>query len=162
MWGNRMIYVFDDNSISNILNHYYIDRFPSFWEKLDKMISEGKIISVREAHFELQLKFNEEKVERLLQNNKSFFSIPSTDELGFITKIYSISHFRHNLERKKLLKGGFFADPFVIAKAQYVKGTVITEEVNKPHGAKIPNICEHFGILCENIEGFLLKEDWTF
>jgi hypothetical protein len=157
-----MIYVFDDNSLSNVLNHYYPDRFPSFWEKYDRMVQSGNIISVREVRHELTLKFSDETVERLGKQNKDFFSDPTKEELEFITKIYSINHFQQNLERKKLLQGGYFADPFIIAKAWKDEGTVITEEEFKEHAAKIPDICHHFNIACEKLEGFLIKEDWKF
>lgn len=84
------------------------------------------------------------------------------EELAFITQIYSVPHFRQNLDRKKLLQGGYFADPFIIAKAKIKDATVVTEEEHPPHGAKIPNICEHFGITCVKLEGFLAIEDWRF
>ncbi len=157
-----MIYVFDANSLSNILNHYYPDRFPSFWDKFDNMIKNRNIISVREVRFELTSKFNDEVIDRLVIHNKDFFVNPQHEEFEFITQIYSVVHFQQNLERKKLLQGGYFADPFVVAKAWKEKGMVVTEEGNKDHAAKIPNICKHFDILCENIEGFLIKENWKF
>ena len=46
--------------------------------------------------------------------------------------------------QQERLKGKPVADPFVIAKA------------------KIPNVCNHFGILCINLDGFMEKENWTF
>ena len=64
----------------------------------------------------------------------------------FISQIYAINHFQQNLERDKLLKGGSFADPFIISKAKIINGTVVTQEKFKDHAAKIPNICKHFGI----------------
>ncbi len=97
-----------------------------------------------------------------MKHNKEFYSNPTTDELGFITQIYSATHFRQNLDKKKILSGGYFADPFVIAKAWKEKGTVVTEEDFKENGAKIPNICKQFDIHCLKLEGFLTKEDWKF
>jgi hypothetical protein len=126
------------------------------------MVQSGNIVSVREVQHELTLKFNGETIERLMKQNKDFFSNPSKEELEFITQIYSIAHSRQNLERKKLLQGGYFADPFIIAKAWKTKGTVITEENIMEHAAKIPNICQHFKVPCEKLEGFLIKEDWKF
>jgi hypothetical protein len=139
-----MIYVCDDNSLSNVLSHYYQDRFPSFWERFNEMVSQGSLISVREVKNELSLKFDDEIIIILEKHSKNFFANPTNEELSFITEIYSVNHFQQNLERKKLLKGGFFADPFILAKAWAVKGTVVTEEHYKENGAKIPNICKHF------------------
>jgi len=157
-----VIYVFDCNSLSNILNHYYEDRFPSFWERFDDMVISKEIISVREVRNELTIRFDDDKIERLVKMNSDFFTEPTTDELEFITKIYSVRHFQQNIEKKKILSGGFFADPFVIAKSWKEKGTVVTEEEYKEHGAKIPNICEHFEIHCLKLEGFLNELDWKF
>ncbi|MCL5960735.1 MAG: DUF4411 family protein [Chloroflexi bacterium] len=157
-----MIYVFDTNSLSNVLNHYYCHRFPSFWEKLDDAIRDGWVISVRESKFELEDRFSDEALERLVKHNSGFFTEPTTEELAFIRQIYSESHFQQNLERKKLTGGGYLADPFLIAKARAVKGVVVTEEDLREHAAKIPNICKHFGIGCVSLEGFLLTEDWKF
>lgn len=157
-----MIYVFDTSSLSNILNHYYQDRFPSFWEKFDLMIKDGNLISVREVFNELTDKFDDTLINRLTKENDSFFRDPISEEMSFITQIYSVQHFQHNLDKKKLLKGGYFADPFIIAKAWQEKGTVVTEEDNKPNAAKIPNICDYFGMLCTSLEGFLTQLDWKF
>jgi hypothetical protein len=155
-----MIYVFDTNSLSNILNHYYPDQFPSFWDKFDKMVQDGNIISVREVRFEMEQKFNKETIERLIKCNNEFFLNPTPDELGFITQIYSISHFQQNLDKKKILQGGYFADPLVIAKAWINNGTVVTEEDFRDNAAKIPNICQHFDIPRVDLEGFLILEKW--
>lgn len=111
---------------------------------------------------ELIEKFEDETIDILMKHNKDFFTNPSNEELSFITKIYSVKHFQQNLDRKKLLKASYFADPFVIAKAWVLKGTVVTEEHCKENGAKIPNICEHFKIPCKKLEGFLTELDWKF
>lgn len=157
-----MIYIFDTNSLSIALKHYYPDHFPSFWDKFAEAIAGESLVSVREGRFELLEKFDVEEIKILEKYNGSFFSKPTGEELSFITQIYSISHFQQNLEKKKLLQGGYFADPFIIAKANVVEGIVVTEEKFKEHAAKIPNICKHFGIGCLNLEGFLLKENWKF
>lgn len=157
-----MIYVFDNCSLSNILNHYYPDRFPSFWEKFDEIVESGNLISVREARLELKGKFDDDTIDRLKIHNDNFFEEPSVEELEFITEIYRIEHFRQNLERKKILQGGYFADPFIIAKAKIKHGIVVTEEDKPEHGARIPNICDHFDIICEKLEGFLVRENWRF
>jgi len=156
------MYVFDTNSLSNILNHYYPDRFPSFWENFAVILQENRVFSVREARFELERRFDNIVINRLVKHNPDFFEDPSVKELSFITQIYSIQHFQQNLDRKKLLQGGYFADPFIVAKAKIKEAIVVTEEECLPNGARIPNICEYFGIECLKLEGFLTKEDWRF
>ncbi len=157
-----MVYVFDTNALSVIFNHYYVNSFPTFWESFHKHIIDRKIISVREVRKELEEKGWGDTVDNWIKSNSSFFESPSVDEMNFITKIYSVSHFLHNLENEKLLKGGAFADPFVISKAHSIKGIVVTQEKYKKNGTKIPNICEHFKIECINLENFFIRESWKF
>lgn len=157
-----MIYVFDTNSLSTVLKYYYHDRFPSFWEKFDKMIDTKNVTSVREAKFELESKFDENTVKLLKKHNADFFEDPTVEELAFVTEIYFIPHFQQNLDKKKILQGGYFADPFIIAKARFEKAVVVTEESRPKNGARIPNICDYFGIGCENLQGFLVRENWRF
>jgi hypothetical protein len=154
--------VFDTNSLSNVLNHYYRDRFPSFWERFDEIVGGKRLISVREARLELKGKFDDPTIDRLRVHNNGFFEEPAVEELTFITRIYTIPHFRQNLDKKKLLQGGYFADPFIIAKARIKEATVVTEEDCPENGARIPNICGHFNIGCETLEGFLIRENWKF
>ena len=117
---------------------------------------------MREVKFELETKFDKSTIEQLKKYNTEIFEDPTLEELAFITEIYSIPHFRQNLDRKKLLQGGYFAGPFIIAKAKVKEAIVVTEEGEPKNGARIPNICEHFGIECVKLEGFLIKEDWKF
>ena len=48
------------------------------------------------------------------------------------------------------------ADPFVIAIAKMLKGTVVSEEVrsNNPCSPKIPDVCSGMGINCLNFVDF--------
>jgi len=157
-----LTYTFDTSSLSIVLHHYYPDRFPSFWDKFAEVTKGEALFSVREVWFELQDKFDGEELKRLEKYNKDFFAKPTEGELAFITQIYSVRNFQYNIEKKKMLKGGHLADPFIIAKAKALNGIVVTEEMFKKNAAKIPNICKYFGIECINLEGFLLKEDWKF
>ena len=70
-------------------------------------------------------------------------------------QIFAVPHFLQIIEQRKLLKGGLNADPFIIARAKAIGGTVVTLEGEPPKGAKIPNICRHFGIPFLSLEGFM-------
>ena len=129
------------------------------------MLKSKGVVSVREARLELEQRFEKAVIQgQFLVHNPDFFEAPDGAELSFITgnQIYSVPPFRQNLDRKKLLQGGPFADPFIIEKAHVQGGIVVTQEDRPEHGARIPNICEHFGIECLKLEGFLVKEDWRF
>ena len=66
------------------------------------------------------------------------------------------------IRKKERLKGKPVADPFVIARAKILNASVVTQEKKADNAAKIPNACEHFGIDCINLEGFMEEENWTF
>jgi len=60
------------------------------------------------------------------------------------------------------IKGGPVADPFLVAKAKALDGTVVTQEEYKPNGVKIPNMCEYMNVRCTNLEGLMELEKWVF
>jgi len=155
-----MIYVFDSNTLIDIFNHYYPERFPSFWDNFNGFISKQTIISVREVRKEL-----EEKGDRLsdwAKSHNELFLPPNAEEASFITEIFEVRHFRILIQKKQQYVTGPAADPFIIAKAKVINGCVVTQEKDAENAAKIPNVCKHFGIPCINLEGFMEKEGWQF
>jgi Domain of unknown function (DUF4411) len=88
--------------------------------------------------------------------------MPTGEEGAFIAQVFAVTHFQQVVEQKKLLKGGKNADPFVVARAAVIGGTVVTMEKEPKNGAKIPNICRHFGIPCFSLERFMEAEGWEF
>lgn len=52
-----MIYVFDTNSF-RVLSHYFPEIFPTVWENINLMVSNGNFISVREVYNELERESN--------------------------------------------------------------------------------------------------------
>ena len=156
-----MIYVFDTNTFSDLFKSYYKDRFPSLWAMYDNMVENGFITSTREVRREIE-NGPVEPLKKWVNNNPQIFTTPNATEGNFIKNIYQVRHFQQNIERKKLLTGGLNADPFVIAKAASIAGTVVTLEKEVPNGAKIPNICSHFHIPCINLEEFMEAENWQF
>ena len=155
-----MAYVFDTNSF-RVLSSYYPDQFPTFWRQFDQAVTDGKIISTREVHRELESQV-QPPLSDWVEDQKGIFLPPRTVEMNFVTDIFSIQHFQTLVSEQSRLTGIPCADPFIIAKAQFINGCVVTEEKLKPNAAKIPNVCEHFGIDCTNLQGFMERESWTF
>ena len=154
-----MAYVFDTSSF-RVLGNYYPDQFPTFWQIFDSAVNNGRIISVSEVHRELGFYTRHPHITIWVENHKRIFLPPEPVERRFITKIFSIPHFQTLVKEKDRLAGNLCADPFVIAKAEFTHGCVVTEETLKPNAAKIPNVCEHFGIDCTNLQGFMKRENW--
>jgi hypothetical protein len=156
-----MVYIFDTSSMI-VLSHYYPEGFPTFWQRFNKAVDNGTVVSVREVFNELENKTPKEWFAEWLKQHKSMFFTPTDDETKFIAEIFRVKHFQMLVSETQRLKGQPVADPFVIAAARIRKGTVITEEANKPDAAKIPNVCEHFKVSCTNLEGFLAANHWKF
>lgn len=156
-----MIYVFDTNAFSQLFHSYYRDRFPTLWQSFDNLVAEERITSTREVSREIE----DDRVAALrdwAEGRRGLFPTPTAAEAQFVARIFAVSHFQQVIEQKKLLKGGKNADPFVIARAATIEGTVVTMESEPPNGAKIPNICRHFGVHCLSLEGFMEAEEWSF
>jgi hypothetical protein len=155
-----VIYVFDSGALIDLFNNFYLGRFPSLWRKFDRAVEEGNLISVREVFNEIE--GYGDRLSQWARDNRNFFQNPSPEELAFVVEIFTVLHFQSLVRQQERLQGKPVADPFVIAKAKVHNGCVITQEVKKPNAARIPNVCEHFGVDCLNLEGFMEKEDWTF
>jgi hypothetical protein len=140
-------YVFDTSALSPLFRNFYRNRFPTLWEKFDELVENGAITSTREVAREIE----DGPIAELREwaaGQRDLFPAPSTVEATFVGQIFSVPHFLQIVERRKLLKGGLNADPFIVARAQAIGGTVVTLEGEPRNGAKIPNICRHFGIPC--------------
>ena len=156
-----MIYVFDTNAFSQLFHSYYRDRFPTLWAQFDQLIYKQVITSTREVFREIK----DDRVESLREwakGKKELFPTPTVTEAQFVVEIFAVPHFQQAIEKKKLMKGGKNADPFIIARAHALTATVVTMESKPRNGVKIPNICEHFNIDCISLEGFMERENWLF
>ncbi len=156
-----MKYIFDSGPLIDLFRHYYPERFPSLWQKFYSLVSDGKIISVREVYHEIEPK--EDTLSYWAKEQKDSLFLPSTsNELKFVSKIFQIRHFQAMIRKQELLQGKPVADPFVIARAKILDCPVVTVETFKDNAAKIPNVCKHFDIPYINLEGFMQKEGWVF
>ena len=157
------MYIFDTSSFS-LLFKYYPSRFPSLWNKFDELIKSQRVSSVIEVYKELQGMDKNEAAITWTNDNKDIFHKPSGAEASFMMALFKErnGHFQGMIEKTKQLKGGLCADPFLVAKAKINNLTIITEERNKPNSTKIPAICEYYSIPCNNLELFMIKENWIF
>jgi hypothetical protein len=165
-----MIYVFDTSSI-RALQHFYPRVFKKIWADLDSLVQAGDFISTREVFNELERQAVSEEVLNWAKNHKTIFTTPTVDEQKFVAEIFKVKHFQGLIGAQQRLKGTPVADPFVIACAKANGGTVVTEEgwqrpsqmlIPKANAAKIPNVCQHFNILCVDLEGFMHQQGWIF
>lgn len=155
-----MVYILDTSFIIQLHENYYRENFVTLWGLFDEMLAAGKFTSTREVRRELEEQ--SDVATKWAEANIDLFTTPTADEGRFVANIYAVKHFQQNIELKKILKGGKNADPFVIARAAVLNGTVLTMEQLKPNAAKIPNICDHFKLPCMDFRAFMTAEKWSF
>ena len=155
------MYVLDTNAFSQLFRSYYPARFPTLWRNFSSLLNNGEITSTREVRREIEggpvLALRD-----WVRQHPELFPAPTAAEGRYVSRIFAVSHFQQVIEQKKLLRGGKNADPFVIARAAVFEATVVTMEQKPRNGARIPNICEYFGIACTSLEGFMEMEGWQF
>lgn len=156
-----MVYVLDTSSLI-VFKNYYPATFPSLWSHISDLIKAEQLISVKEVFRELDGELDSDYVRDWAKTNASIFKTPSPEELAFVSRIFTVRHFQALISMKSILKGSPVADPFVIAAAKIRGGTVVTQESQKPNAAKIPNVCEHFGIECIKLQDLMNRERWEF
>jgi len=155
------LYLFDTNTI-RVFGGYYPETFGTFWKSIDDAVAAGLIASVREVKKEIELQNYSEHVTAWALANDAMFASPTEDEMHAVVEILAVPHFSQLIGEKQRLKGMPVADPFLIARAKVDSACVVTEEKMKPNAAKIPNVCQYFGIECVNLQGFLQQQGWRF
>ena len=154
-------YVLDTNSF-RVFGNYYPESFPSFWEEIEKLAADGTLVSCREVAKELELQSTAEHLIAWVDSHPLLFLDPTEEEMEYVAQIFRVPHFRQLISQKQQLKGLPAADPFLVARGLLQGACVVTEEALKPNAAKVPNVCEHFGVRSTNVQGFLVEVGWRF
>lgn len=154
-------YVVDTNSF-RVFGNYYPDSFPTFWERIAELVSDGTLVSCTEVAKELEIQSLVEHLNTWVDDHPDVFADPTEDEMEYVARIFRVPHFRQLIGEKQRLRGSPVADPFLVARGALEGACVITEEALKPHAAKVPNVCEHFGVRSTNVQGFLIEMGWRF
>ena len=168
-----------DTGFFILIRGYYPDTFPSFWEKISEMAScENEtlfqrtdingISSVYEVKEEIKSYGGKQKhLLDWINVHKYIFKRPSEEEQSRVRDI--MTRFSEAIPEKKQLLGGFWADPFIIARAWHLGATVVTREhsLKNKDGevekfVKIPDICDILKIRCISPQKFMIEQEWKF
>ena len=155
------IYVIDTNSW-RVFGNYYPTTFSSFWDEIENLANGGSLVSCREVANELEFQNVAPHIDMWVVDHKGLFGNPSAAEMQWAAQILAVPHFQQLIGETQRLKGLPAADPWVVARGAALSACVVTEETLKPNAAKIPNVCEHFGVDCTNAQGFLSEVGWRF
>ncbi len=162
MLFNETLYVLDTSTLSQLFLSYYPDNFPSLWSNFNQLLNDSRIVSTREVLLELGEGHRAEKAHKWAMDHEYLFSEPTPEEARFVARILQQPRFQNILMGRKQKVRRRSADPFLIAHASRIRGTVVTEEAQRPENAGIYGICTHFEIPCFNLKQLMDKEGWVF
>ena len=134
---------------------YPMDVFGSFWTRLECLIDEGRAIARKEV--EKEIKKQDDELRDRCKGRSSLFVAP---EVEIQQTMSAVAQQFPSLVNQTKLRG--LADPWVVATAQTMEATVVTQEGSKPTKPKIPDACRALGIPCLNLLDFIRAEGWTW
>lgn len=136
---------------------YPFENFPKFWDRIDGLIDEKRLVSPVEVFLETKKRSDELHV--WLKERKSDL-FRELDDAVQTQAANVLARFPRLVGDKKLNTS---ADPFVIALALVEGAPVVTEEKRtgsnrRPH---IPDVCDAFGVECKNLLDMIRSEKWV-
>jgi hypothetical protein len=153
-----MIYCIDTSSLIAAWHERYpIENFPKFWDRVDGLIEEKRIVSPIDVFLETRKRSAE--LHGWLKSRKADVFLEMNDAVQN-EAANVLMRFPRLVGEKKLNTS---ADPFVIALALVLELTVVTEE--KPTGndriPHIPDVCAAFGVECKSLIEMIRTEKWV-
>lgn len=155
-----MTYCLDSSSLIDAsTRNYPIDRFPTFWRNLDKLIADGRAASPDEVLREIEKK--DDALHGWCKTKNGLFIPLEEDVQAAVSEI--LAEFPRLVDDRPS-KGQ--ADPFVIAVARK-RGLIVVTQEDRNRGknskkAKIPDVCDHFGVAHIRLLELIRRENWTF
>lgn len=134
---------------------YPIENFPRFWDKIDDLISETRLIAPIEVLHETKKRSDD--LHEWLKGRPSMFR--ELDAALQISAAQVLGQFPRLVGERKLRTS---ADPFVIALARVEKLEVVTDEkpTFSPARPNIPDVCAALGIVNIGLLDLIRAEKW--
>lgn len=163
--GSPVVYILDDNTITQVWRSYHQNIFPSFWERFNRLVRERSAVSVDAVRDELLASRRvSEAVAYLERLNPSFFTEPTIHEQHLVQVMIS-DPWLSSAANRWLSKSTDDADPYLIAKglASPVNMIVVTEESQDlTKTASIFYVCHYYGVDCINHQQMMGRLGWVF
>ena len=160
-----VVYILDDNTISQVWHSYHRDIFPSFWERFDRLAREETAMSVDTVRDELLANRRVAgAVDYLERLNSEFFAQPTEREQTLVHEMNVTPGLSAAASRWQA-KSRIDADPYLIAKGLVspIPATVVTEESqDMTKTAGIPYVCHYFRVDCINLHQMMQRLNWRF
>jgi len=152
-------YCIDTSALLDAWVRWYApDILPTFWEKIDQTISEGRLLSSEEVLHELERKEGDTLYKWAGQRRSIFLPL---DDAVQKAHIEIMGQFGRLVDGRT---GKSYADPWVIATAVVNDCTVVTGEIGTGSltRPKIPDVCASLGIDCISVMKLIRAEGWRF
>lgn len=135
---------------------YPPDVVPSFWDRMDKAMKNGRIISPEEVLREVGKRSDD--LRAWLHARRDCFADIDDELQDAVAEVLAATPLL-----AKNRKGASSADAWVIALARLRGAAVVSEESEANHSAKrprIPGVCRGIGVACVPLLDFMRAEKW--
>lgn len=153
------IYCFDSSAFIDTWRRYYPQKhFPTLWEGISSLISEGRIVVPKEA--EKEIIAGNDELKAWFKQNLMCVKPYTQEQIVVVSEI--VNKYPRVSQYNKVKP--IHADPFVVALAKIDGATVVTWEgpngsTDNPH---IPDLCKEYQIPVVSMLGVFENEEWYF
>lgn len=160
------VYCVDTSSLIR-LKVFPVTIFPGVWRNVDQLVAQERLISPDQVLEEIRVQ--DDEILEWANRHSAVFKRLDGKQLAWVAEI--LKRFPDLVDWDKERPD---ADPFVIALALAGKRAedeklfrhecaVVAEERRSRNGrAKIPNVCEGYGVRCMDLLGMFEAEGWRF
>ncbi len=185
MTRNRDPYIIDTSAVIALYRERYPRRiFESLWNDIDSLVETGKLLTVNKVVAELESSREgsdlasdvaRENLEMFVWASKALSKIEDLDE-GLADEV-EVRGIELSTIHRDWIEKPDVADPFVIAAAEILEGTVVSDERGRhslqsleshkqidgvyPRETKIPSVCELIGVNHLNLVEMFEAEGWN-
>jgi hypothetical protein len=138
--------------------YYPEDIFPTFWERLDGLANAGRLKAPNQLIEEMKKK-SENWRKWVYDRQAALIQEPDQD---FIVAVKSVVSQYQKQSPAQFNPDRLTNDPFFIALAKSKGYTLITSELSRPGGFRIPAICKGVGVQSITLLGVVRAEGWKF
>ncbi len=151
-------YCFDTSSLVQAWTRSYpFDVFPTFWDKMEELVEQGRIVVPDEVERETSRR--DDGLQKWIKDKDGLVWKIDEELQESVKEI--LSDFQFMVKNRP---GKNAADPWVVALARITKRIVVTEEIedDASKNPKIPMVCKHYGIEFKRLLDVIRIEGWKF
>lgn len=158
------IYSIDSSALVDAWKYIYAPKnFPRVWERIEEIVSEGKLKCAEEVYDEIVLDEHADNLDDLAEwmlGHKEAIVYPTGLVQEEILRLQQIVQLAHP-------NGKSQGDPWVVALAmKFPNCSVVAHEKESDNAAKlykkIPEACKLMNIKCIHIWQIIQEQDWHF